>query len=82
MTKSKITAIENAQIVLENGILWDGVLLLEGERILSYGSAREMKGQIPADAVRIDAQGAYVGPGFVDIHVHGGGGYSTCFEAV
>jgi N-acetylglucosamine-6-phosphate deacetylase len=27
------------------------------------------------DAVAIDAKGAYVAPGFIDIHVHGGGGY-------
>ena len=73
---SKITAIENAQIVLENGILWDGVILIGDGRILTFGSARDVR--IPEAALRIDAQGAYVGPGFVDIHVHGGGGYSTC----
>jgi len=70
------TVIENAQIVLENGILWDGILLLDGERILQYGSVQEMEGQIPEGAERIDAKGAYVGPGFVDIHVHGGGGHN------
>ncbi len=72
--------IENANIVLENGILWDGVLLLSGDRILAYGSAGEMESMIPGDVTCIDAKGAYVGPGFVDIHVHGGGGYHTCFE--
>lgn len=80
--KLTITAIENARIVLENGILWEGLLLLEGDRILTYGNAREMESRIPEEAVRIDAEGAYVGPGFVDIHVHGGGGYSTCYEPV
>lgn len=72
------TAITNANIVLENGILWDGVLLLNGGKIQSYGAAREM--EIPTDAAVIDAKGAYVGPGFVDIHVHAGGGYATYYE--
>jgi len=65
--------IKNAKLVLENGILWDAVLAIEGDRIASYGSASELK--IPADAEVIDARGLYVGPGFVDIHVHGGGGF-------
>lgn len=78
----KYTVIENAQIVLENGILWDGMLLLDGDRILQYGSAGEMEGQIPEGAVRIDAKGAYVGPGFVDIHVHGGAGHNFYEEPV
>lgn len=75
-----VKVIENAQIVLENGILWDGVLLVEDEKILEYGKPNELEGKIPESALRIDAKGAYVGPGFVDIHVHGGGGYTTCFE--
>ena len=65
--------IENAKVVLENGILFDGVVLVDGERIAAVGAAGEVR--IPADARRIDAGGAYVGPGFVDIHVHGGNGY-------
>jgi N-acetylglucosamine-6-phosphate deacetylase len=28
-----------------------------------------------ADAIEIDANGNYISPGFIDIHVHGGGGY-------
>lgn len=71
------TAIVNANLVLENGILYDGVMLIEDGRILEFGPAREMN--IPEDAEIVDAQGAYVGPGFVDIHVHAGGGYSTCW---
>jgi len=74
------TAIVNAQIVLEQGILWDGVLLLEDDRIIRFGPARET--EIPADAARIDAKGAYVGPGFIDIHVHAGGKHFTYKEPV
>ncbi len=78
----KLTVIENAQIVLENGILWDGVLLMQGDRIIKYGKQREMEAEIAAAEIRIDAKGAYVGPGFVDIHVHGGGGFTTYFNPV
>ena len=72
------TAIINANIVLESGILFGGVLVIEDGRIADFGAERELP--IPADAQVIDAQGAYVGPGFVDIHVHGGDGHSTCWE--
>ena len=63
--------IQNANLVLETGILWDASLLVDGERIVCYGTDLE----IPEGAQVVDAEGAYVGPGFVDIHVHGGGGY-------
>lgn len=74
--QSGIIAIQNAQVVLENGIIWDGVLLVEDGKISKVGSSLEV--DIPEDAMQIDAEGSYVGPGFVDLHVHGGGGYSTC----
>lgn len=64
-------AITNANIVLENEVLPNASLLIEGERIVGIGK------EIPADSQVIDAKDAYVGPGFVDIHVHGGGGYTT-----
>ena len=68
-----MVCIHNAKVVLETGILFDGVILLDGDRIAQVGDRREV--QIPADAEMIDAGGAYVGPGFVDIHVHGGNGH-------
>lgn len=63
--------ITNAKLVLETGILWDGVLAMEDGRIAAYGPASEI--EIPENEEVIDAKGLYVGPGFVDIHVHGGG---------
>jgi len=78
----KKTIIENAQLVLENGILWDSVLLLQGDRIIKYGNKSEMEEEIDAAEIKINAKGAYVGPGFVDIHVHGGGGFTTYFNPV
>lgn len=72
-------AIKNAQIVLENGIIWDGVILVEGDKIAKFGKASEV--EIPTDAEVIDADGAYVGPGFIDIHVHGYDNFCTCKNA-
>ena len=68
-----MVCIHNAKVVLETGILWDGVVLLEGDRIVAAGERRDV--EIPAGCEMIDAEGAYVGPGFVDIHVHGGNGH-------
>lgn len=66
-------AIKNAKVVLEYGILFDGVLLVDDGRIVAVGKSSDI--QIPAQAQCVDACGAYVGPGFVDIHVHGGNGH-------
>lgn len=63
--------IENAKVVLTDGIIFNGVVLVDNGIITAVGQAGQV--EIPADAQRIDARGAYVGPGFVDIHVHGGG---------
>ena len=74
----KMKAIINANVVLTKGILWDGVVLISDGKIVSVKSKREAV--IPEDAEIIDAKGAYVGPGFIDIHVHGGNGFSTCWD--
>lgn len=71
-----ITIIKNGNIVLENGIIWDGSIVIEDGTIKQVGKDIEK----PVGAEVIDAQGHYVGPGFFDIHVHGGNGFSTCYQ--
>ena len=71
----QLTAICNANLVVENSIIPNAALLIEGDTILAFGDV-----QIPQGVQLIDAKGAYVGPGFVDIHVHGGNGFNTCFQ--
>ena len=71
-------AIVNANVVLPDGILWDGAILIKDDKIVDVKPKREI--QIPQNAEVTDAGGDYVGPGFVDIHVHGGDGFSACFE--
>lgn len=66
-------AITNAKVVLEQGILFDGVVLVSNDRITQVGKTSDV--MIPEGAEIVDAKGAYVGPGLVDIHVHGGDGH-------
>ncbi len=73
-----IKIIKNAQVVTEQGIIWDGAIIIKDNLIAEVGAEREI--DVPVDAEVIDAKGAYVGPGFIDLHVHGGNGYSTCYD--
>ena len=69
-------AIKNATLVMRDHLIPDAVLLIEDGKIADFGEMRTTP--IPEDCEIIDAQGLYVGPGFVDIHSHAGGG--TRFE--
>lgn len=62
-------AIMNTKLIMEDGIIWDGAITWENDRILQVGRASEV--QIPEDAEVIDAGGLYTAPGLVDIHTHG-----------
>lgn len=71
------TVISGAKVVTPEGILENGVLSFTGGIIDFVGTAEEYAAALyPADteACRIDAGGAYLLPGFIDIHVHGGFG--------
>ena len=66
-------AIIHADLVMRDHYIEDAVLFIEGENIAGYGEMRNTP--IPEGCEIIDAQGAYVGPGLVDIHTHTGGDY-------
>lgn len=67
------TTVFRGTVILPSGLLPQGVVLVEGERIVAVGPEREVK--LPLGATVIDAKEGYVSPGFVDIHTHGGGGF-------
>ena len=48
-----------------------GTVVIENGKILGIDEGNV---EVP-DATEIDARGQYVAPGFIDIHVHGGGGF-------
>ncbi len=66
------TVFTNARVLLPAGPA-DCVVITEEHKITGILSA-----YTPSDDDRIiDCKGQYLAPGFIDIHVHGGGGYSA-----
>lgn len=61
-------------LVLRNFVLLRGAVLVRDGRIVMAGAADEVTPAAKPGALRIDAQGKYIAPGYVDIHVHGGAG--------
>ena len=67
-----------AQLKLYKGcVISPSGLIRDGSVLLTDGIITEVsKGNIDApDAVLINANGNYISPGFIDLHVHGGGGH-------
>ena len=63
--------IFNGRIITPQRVIANGTVIIEGEII----SVVE-EGNVQVDgAQEIDAQNNYISPGFIDIHVHGGGGH-------
>ena len=66
-----MTAIINATLVMRDHFIPDGVLFIDNGKIVGYGEMRNTP--VPEGCEVIDAEGLYVGPGFVDIHTHSDG---------
>ena len=62
-------AIVNTKLVMEDGIIWDGALTYENDKIVQVGWAKDVT--IPEGTEIYDAQGLYTAPGLIDIHNHG-----------
>ena len=62
-------AITNVTIVLSDHYIPDGTILVDDGKIIDFGR----KLNIPESAKLVDGEGAYAGPGLVDIHTHGDG---------
>ena len=60
-------ALTNGRLyTIDNGIIEQGTILLDGEKIAAVGTDVA----IPADAQVIDVEGRIVTPGFIDAHTH------------
>src|SRR5262249_59468660 len=64
-----MTVLVGPRIVTPDGVLDDGYVRITGDEIMAVGTGRPEGGAETVD-------GAWIVPGFVDIHNHGGGGYT------
>jgi N-acetylglucosamine-6-phosphate deacetylase len=64
-----VQALVGARIVLPDGIVPDGALLVEGARILRVVP----RDAIPTDYEQVELEGGWLLPGFIDTQVNGGG---------
>ncbi len=71
-----IVALTGARIVTmandDGGIIEDGVIVIDGNRIAAVGSRSEVT--IPAAAATVDVSGKTIIPGLIDAHAHGAAG--------
>lgn len=63
--------IYNGKIITPSRIIPNGTIIVIDGKI---AEVLEGNAEVP-DTEEIDARGNYISPGFIDIHVHGGGGY-------
>ena len=60
------------RVVTPEGVLSDAWVQLDGGRVVATASARPDR-----DTPVVDLQGAWLLPGYIDLHMHGGGGHSV-----
>ncbi|HHY46743.1 MAG TPA: hypothetical protein GX506_05515, partial [Firmicutes bacterium] len=77
MGKVSVTAfvIKGGDVVTPSGVLTDGFVLVQDGKIDRVGSSGEFRRGDYGGMRMIHAEGKIVAPGFIDIHVHGGGGH-------
>ena len=69
----KNITLKNANVVTPDGVVSKGIIDVENGRIKQIRKESDSKSD---DKNALDLKGKYVFPGFIDLHVHGGGGGS------
>ena len=68
------TIIHSARLVTDGHVQHDGWVRFDDGTITATGAGDGWRTSTPAPAEVVDAGGAWLTPGFIDIHTHGGGG--------
>jgi N-acetylglucosamine-6-phosphate deacetylase len=69
---SPVQLLAGGRVVTPKGVLESGWVQVAGDRIVAVAATRPS-----VDATVVDLAGAWVLPGYVDLHMHGGGGHSV-----
>jgi N-acetylglucosamine-6-phosphate deacetylase len=67
-----LAVLANARVVTPGGVIENGWVSVADGRIAAVGAS-----DAPSDARTVDLDGAWLLPGFVDLHMHGGGGHDV-----
>src|SRR6516165_6208744 len=71
LSAKSLIRIHNGNIITPERIIPNGTLVIDNGKIIQIADhIFDLQ-----EAWSIDAGGRYISPGFIDIHVHGGGGY-------
>lgn len=75
----KIKAIVNGKLIMKDRIIYDSVIIFDEKiiKVINMDKFHSYKEEYNEEIQVIDAKGRYVSPGFIDIHIHGSGGYDT-----
>ncbi len=77
MMDRNITCIKGGKVILENEVLV-GKVVIFNDKIIDILDEGIFAKKIPTREMKIiDADGRYVSPGFIDLHIHGAGGKDT-----
>ena len=83
-----IRAIVNGKLIMRDKVIQGHVIIfntkiidiIDNDNYIKY--KKEFKEKYKEVILEIDAKGKYVSPGFIDIHIHGSGGYDTMDASV
>lgn len=75
MSEKDFLVFKNARIITPMRIIDNGILIVDDSKISNLGPRNEIK--IPKNAKLVDVAAKYLAPGFIDMHIHGGGGADT-----
>lgn len=70
---TNVWAIGNGRLLTKDRVISDGLVIVDGSKIV-YAGPRDDAPPAARAARTMDARGGYISPGFIDVHVHGGGG--------
>ncbi|MFO6446374.1 amidohydrolase family protein [Erythrobacter sp. NE805] len=71
ITGAKILTMKPGLAADDAGVIENGLIVIEGDRITGVYDATTVRIKLPGDARMIDATGKVIMPGLVDAHAHG-----------